>query len=194
MNYDTVFFLTFVTKTLPFNMTLAEIYSLHGSLVYNVALQYTQNKQDAEEVTQDVFVLVHQKMGSFRNDSELKTWIYRISINKSLDFLRAKKAVKRWSILSANNIDDAKSVSGISDFNHPGVQLEQKEELAFLFSCINQLKENQKTAIILVRIEGIAMEEAAEIMELSYKALESLIGRAKQSLKIIISKSKENER
>ena len=175
-------------------MTLSELYHLYSSLVYNVALQYTQNKQDAEEVTQDVFVKVNEKMAGFRNEAEIKTWIYRISINKSLDFLRAKKAVKRWSILSSKSIDDTKGVSGVSDFNHPGVQLEQKEELAFLFACINQLNERQKTALILVRVEGMEMEEAAKIMELSYKGLESLLGRAKQNLKLIIAKSKENER
>ena len=175
-------------------MTLAELYHLHGSLVYNVALQYTQNKQDAEEVTQDVFVLVHEKMANFRNEAEIKTWIYRISINKSLDYLRAKKAVKRWSILSAKSIDDTKGVTGVSDFNHPGVQLEQKEAMTFLFSCINQLNERQKTALILVKVEGVELGEAAEIMELSYKALESLLSRAKQNLKVIMAKSKENER
>ena len=172
-------------------MTLAELYHFYSALVYNVALQYTQNKQDAEEVTQDVFVQVNEKIAGFRNEADIKTWIYRISINKSLDFLRAKKAVKRWSILSAKSIDDLK---GISDFNHPGIQLEQKEALAFLFARINQLNERQKTALILVRVEGMEMEEAAKIMELSYKGLESLLGRAKQNLKLIIAKSKENER
>tara|TARA_B110000503_G_C7077004_1_gene383377 strand:+ start:23 stop:550 length:528 start_codon:yes stop_codon:yes gene_type:complete len=174
-------------------MTLAKLYHLHGSLVYNVALQYTQNKQDAEEVTQDVFVQVNQKMAGFRKESDIKTWIYRIAINKSLDFLKAKKAVKRWSILSAKNIDDVKGVTGVSDFNHPGVQLEQKEALTFLFSCINQLNERQKTVLILVKIEGVELVEAVKIMELSYKGIESLLSRAKQNLKLIIAKSKEDE-
>ena len=174
-------------------MNLAELYHLYSALVYNLALQYTQNKQDAEEVTQDVFIQVNEKMAGFRNESEIKTWIYRICINKSLDFLRAKKAIKRWSILSARSIDDTKGVSSVSDFNHPGVQLEQKEALAFLFASINQLNERQKTALILVRVEGMEMEEAAKVMELSYKGIESLLGRAKQNLKLIIDKSKEND-
>ena len=65
--------------------------------------------------------------------------------------------------------------------------------VAFLFSCINQLNEKQKTAIILVRIEGISMDEASSIMGLSYKALESVIGRAKIKLQNIINESKEDE-
>ena len=62
-------------------MNLAELYHLYSALVYNLALQYTQNKQDAEEVTQDVFIQVNEKMAGFRNESEIKTWIYRICIN-----------------------------------------------------------------------------------------------------------------
>ena len=101
--------------------------------------------------------------------------------------------MKRWSILSAKNIDDVKGVTGVSDFNHPGVQLEQKEALTFLFSCINQLNERQKTVLILVKIEGVELVEASKIMELSYKGIESLLSRAKQNLKLIIAKSKEDE-
>lgn len=171
-------------------MTLSEIYQLYGEMVYNMAMQYTQNKQDAEEVTQDVFVLVHEKISQFKQQSELKTWIYRISINKSLDFLRAKKAVKRWSFLTAKSIDDANVSINIPEFDHPGVQLEQKEALESLFGCINQLKESQRTALILVKVEGMELKEAATIMELSYKGIESLLQRAKSNLKIIIEKSK----
>ena len=70
-------------------MELKEIYQLHGSMVYNLALQYTQNIEDAEEVTQDVFINIHEKIDSFRGEASLKTWIYRLTINKSLDYLKA---------------------------------------------------------------------------------------------------------
>ena len=76
-------------------MTFDEIYFEHQKMVFNLALQYVQNIEDAEEITQDVFVKVHNKFNSFKNQSSLKTWIYRISINQSLDFIKAKKAQKR---------------------------------------------------------------------------------------------------
>jgi RNA polymerase sigma-70 factor (ECF subfamily) len=63
-------------------------------MVYNLALQYTQNTEDAEEITQDVFVKISQKMDGFKNESSLKTWIYRIAINTSLDFLKHKNSKK----------------------------------------------------------------------------------------------------
>ena len=71
-------------------MTFEEIYFEHYKMVFNLALQYVQNIQDAEEITQDVFVKVFDSLNSFKNQSSLKTWIYRISINQSLDFIKAK--------------------------------------------------------------------------------------------------------
>jgi RNA polymerase sigma-70 factor (ECF subfamily) len=69
-----------------------------------------------------------------------------------------------------------------AEFNHPGVVLEQKESLKQIFDAINSLKTNQKTTIILHKIEHLTQYQIAEIMEISPKAVESLIQRAKQNL------------
>ena len=83
-------------------------------MVYNLALQYTQNKADAEEITQDVFVKVHQKIHTFGERSELKTWIYRIAINQSLDFLRSKNYfLKNPELIEKQLIDCKKTLEGI---------------------------------------------------------------------------------
>jgi DNA-directed RNA polymerase specialized sigma24 family protein len=71
--------------------TFLEIYEKHKSLVFNVCLNYLQNQEDAEEVFQDVFLKVHDKIDKFEERSSLKTWIYRITINLCLDFIKAKK-------------------------------------------------------------------------------------------------------
>jgi RNA polymerase sigma factor (sigma-70 family) len=148
-------------------------------------LQYTQNAEDAEEVAQDVFVSVYEKSSAFRKDSELKTWIYRITINKSLDFLRSKKRRKRFGFFSALSIDDEVPLD-IPSFNHPGIALEQKEALKNLFKCINALPFNQKTAVLLLKIEQMSQAEAAGVMNITPKALESLFQRAKDNLKKLL--------
>jgi RNA polymerase sigma factor (sigma-70 family) len=151
-------------------------------------LQYTQNAEDAEEVTQDVFVSVYEKHLSFREDSELKTWIYRITINKSLDFLKSKKRQKRFGLFSALRIDDELPLD-IPNFNHPGIELEKKESLKNLFRCINALPFNQRTAVFLLKIEHKSQAEAAEIMNISPKAVESLFQRAKANLKKLLKQT-----
>ena len=73
---------------------LKKFYEKYNELVFNLALNYTANKEDAEEIAQDVFVNIFKKLESFRYESKIETWIYRITINKSLDYLRSKKSFK----------------------------------------------------------------------------------------------------
>ena len=151
--------------------------------MYNLALHYVQNSEDAQEITQDVFVSVHQSLESFKGNSNISTWLYRITINKSLDFLKAKKRKKRFSLLTSIFFDNSQDIKhDMSEPNHPGVQLEDKEAIDRIFHQINLLPDNQKTALILHKIEHKSQVEVAEIMDISPKAVESLIVRAKNNL------------
>lgn len=168
-------------------MNFKSIYEENKNLVFNLALQYVQNIEDAEEISQDVFIKVYQKMDSFHGKSKISTWIYRITINQSLDYIKAKKRKKRAGIMTSLFFDNEEEKNHpYSEFKHPGVLLEEKEELEKLFKCINQLPENQKTALILLKIEQKPQKEVAEIMDIGEKALESLFSRAKKKLKKII--------
>lgn len=165
-------------------LSFEEIYQLHKRKVYNLALQYTQNQEDAQEITQDVFVSVCQSMHTFKQNAQLSTWIYRITINQSLDFIKAKQRKKRFAFLTSLFAPDSPKVKhDIATFDHPGALLEQKEALENIFFHLNQLPDNQKTVIILTKIEQKSQAETAEIMELSIKAVESLLQRAKNNLK-----------
>ncbi len=172
------------------NLSLETLYNQYKNLVYNLALQYVQNIEDAEEITQDVFVSVYQNMSNFKEESSISTWIYKITINKSLDFIKAKNRKKRFAFMTSiffNNSNDLKHDT--QHFNHPGIALEQKEALSILFKHINDLPNNQKTAIILMKIENKTQKETAEIMNMSTKAVESLIQRAKVNLLKKINKN-----
>ena len=163
---------------LPFE----EIYHAHKDMVYNLCLNFLQNPQDAEEVTQDVFVKVHEKRASFREQSSLKTWVYRIAVNQCLDALKARKRQKRFGFFT-NIFGHENTVEReIPDFNHPGVQLEHREALEALYRRIDALPDNQKTAIILKYLDEVPQKEIADIMQVSVKAVESLLMRGKQNL------------
>ena len=168
-------------------MTFDEIYSEYHKMVFNIALHYVQNIEDAEEITQDVFVKVFDSLGAFKNKSTIKTWIYRISINQSLDFLKARNSKQRSFLSSVFSLSDSKILIEPINFNHPGIELEHKEAYQKIFESINQLPDNQKTVIILLKIEGHTQTEAAEIMEIGVKALESLFQRAKSNLEKILT-------
>ena len=161
-----------------------ELYDRYASKVYNTAISYVQNDMDAEEVVQDVFHTLYKSASKFKFNSSVSTWIYRITVNKSLDFIRKKNASRRKGVfLSLYKKDSAEIRYDQSDFVHPGVAMENQEDAAFLFAAINELKENQKTAFILTQIEDISQQEAAEIMGITRKAVESLVQRAKANLR-----------
>ncbi len=161
--------------------SLKQIYEEFSNMVFNLALSYVQNTQDAEEITQDVFLKIHNNLADFKKNSSLKTWIYRLTINTSLDFIKAKNRKKRSFFLRAVSSDEHHYEP--ANFNHPGIELEQKEALENLFKHINSLPEKQKTVLILLKIEMHTQAEVAEIMETSVKAVESLFSRAKANLK-----------
>jgi RNA polymerase sigma-70 factor (family 1) len=169
------------------------IYHQYKVLVYNVALNYLQNVEDAEEITQDVFVQVFHSMEKFNNNSSLKTWIYRITINKCLDFIKHKSSKKRLFIFGTKS-DLEKELNNLSSFEHPGIAMEQQEDAAILYAVINELTENQRTAFILSKLDGLSNPEIASIMKVSISSVESLVFRAKTTLKEKLSIKFENNR
>ncbi|MBK9249044.1 MAG: RNA polymerase sigma factor [Ignavibacteria bacterium] len=170
--------------------TFDDIYHAHKVLVYNLALSYLLVAEDAQEITQDVFVSVYQGLKSFKEQSSITTWVYRITINKSLDFLKAKQRKKRFGFFTSLFHPETNELKyDKPTFDHPGVQLENREAVERIFKCIHQLPDNQKTALLLSKIEDKTQAEIAEIMNLSAKAVESLIQRAKQNLSAKLSKS-----
>jgi len=177
--------------TLP---SFAEIYDAYKTKVFNTTIGYLQSYEDAEEVTQDVFVEVHRSLHTFEGKSSLSTWIYRIAIHKSLDFIKSKNRKKRFAFLTAL-FDDAGALKhDAPDFYHPGVILENKEKSATLFKAINTLPANQKTAFILSKVEGLSYAEISEVMETSVSAVESVLFRAKQNLQQQLAAFFEQER
>lgn len=160
------------------------LYHEHKKLVYNMCLHYVLNADDAQDITQEVFVKVYQRYHQYdASAASEKTWICRIAINHSLDFLKSKKSKKRFGLISSLfHPDSNEPVSGAVEVNHPGVESEDKESLDRLLNIIYALPESQKTAIILTKIEDRPQKEVAEIMNTSVKAVESLLQRAKQTI------------
>lgn len=151
--------------------------------VFNTAISILQNTEDAEDIVQEVFVEVFHSIKKFKGESKLSTWIYRITVTKSLDFQRKKNRKKRFAFVqSLFGADDNTPTVDTPHFYHPGVQLENKERSAILFKAIDKLPERQKTAFILSKTEDLSYTEIAEVMELSVSSVESLLFRAKQNL------------
>ncbi len=162
----------------------SEIVEQWQKMVYNTALSIVQLEADAEDITQDVFIDVFEKLDKFRGESQLSTWIYRITVNRSLDFEKKKKRQKNGGLLK--QIFSVKAEDEPVNFNHPGVLLDNKEKAAALFKALKKLPESQRVAFTLHKVEGLPYQEVADIMQTSLYAVESLMVRAKAGLKKLL--------
>lgn len=166
------------------NPGFEEIYHQLKHPIYALVLSYLQNPEDAEEVTQDVFMEIYSKADGFLGQSAFHTWAYRIAVNKSLDFIRYKNRKKRFAFFSSLYKEESTELKfEAEDVLNPELALVQKEQLSDLYKSINSLNEQQRTAILLIFVAKLPYKEAAIAMEISVKALESLVMRAKANLR-----------
>jgi RNA polymerase sigma-70 factor (ECF subfamily) len=158
-----------------------ELVRLHSNRVLNTCYRFLLNKADAEDVSQEVFIEVYRSIGSFRNESKLSTWIYRIAVTKSLDELKRRNRKKRISdfgkILHLNEVADWIAGGPTADES-----VNEKEKMVEVLLALNTLPDNQRVAFTLSKIDGYSNKEIAEIMKITIVAVESLIYRAKKSV------------
>ncbi len=155
----------------------------HQEMVLNTCYRFVFNREDAEDLAQDVFVEVFRSLEQFREESKLSTWIYRIAVTKSLDHLRRLNRKKRFSSLKRmiGIIDPAEEIAAPSSDN-PAEAFADNERAQILQNALNTLPESQKTAFLLSKQEGFSNQEIADILKTSVSAVESLVHRAKKNL------------
>lgn len=156
-------------------------------MVYNTALGIVQNADDADDITQEVFIQVYQSISSFKGESKISTWLYRITVSKALDHEKKKKRKKRFGFVQGLFGGQEEEQLYPAEFDHPGVQLEKKERAGELFNALKLIPDNQRIAFTLHKLEGQSYQEIAEIMNISLYAVESLMNRAKTNLRKVLS-------
>ena len=160
------------------------LFDLYKINVYNTASGFLTNVNDAEDVTQEVFIQVFKSIEHFKENSKLSTWIYRITITKCLDLLRKKKTKKRFAFFVDFFENDEKDKEEVFvNYEHPGIQTDKLELSKILFKEIDKLPDNQRISFVLNKVEKLAYKEISEVMGISVPAVESLIFRAKSGLK-----------
>ena len=167
-------------------LAFKELVMTKQTLVYNTVLGLLQNTEDAEDVTQEVFIKVFESIHQFKGEAALSTWIYRVAVTTALEFIRSKKRNKRFGFMQPLFGGEDETPVEIPDFYHPGVSLDNKEKSAMLFTSIKKLPDNQQVAFVLNKLEGLSYKEIAEIMHTTVSAVESLLHRAKTNLKEIL--------
>jgi RNA polymerase sigma-70 factor (ECF subfamily) len=156
--------------------TLVEKYQ---TMVFRTAMGFVHNKEDAEDLTQEIFIKAFQSLGSFMEKSEFSTWLYRITINMSLNYLNANKIAGYFEFVEEkihllfNRQDESRN---------PEQQITDNENEIMIRKAIDKLSDKQRTAFILSKYEDLSQKEIAAIMQTTEGAIEQHLQRAKVSL------------
>jgi len=151
--------------------------------IFNLCLGIIPNIEDAEDISQEAFVKAYNSIDSFREGSHIKTWLYRIAINLCYDHLKFTRRKKRYAILQPLFNREDEPIEIPSNFQHPGIVLENKEHAKVLYAALESLPENQHTAFLLYEMQGMNYKQIAETMTVSVSSVEALLFRARASLR-----------
>jgi RNA polymerase sigma factor (sigma-70 family) len=155
----------------------------YQDMVFRTSMGLLHDKEDAEDISQEVFIEVYKSIGYFRGDSKLSTWLYRITINKSLNQLKKIQRTKTWSrvedLIKGKKEDRRELAIPDRSSENAGESLELAN---ILQKAIDELPENQRIAFVLAKYDELSYKEIAEIMNSTLSSIESLVHRAKSNL------------
>lgn len=165
----------------------------YHQMVINICYNIVNSYDDAMDLSQEVFIKIYESVQDFRGDSKISTWLYRISVNKSLNYLRTKKRQKWFSGLDAIFNDDNKKFDPVDENLDASENIEQDENKKALYYALHKLPEKQNIAISLNNFEDLSYKEISEVMNISVSEVGVLINRGKKKLeKLIIEYFKNN--
>ncbi len=165
--------------------------------VFRTILGFVHNKADAEDITQEVFIGIFQSVHKFRRESGLSTWIYRIAVNKAINYNRSLKSQKIMSFfdLQINGERVINEGPAAPEEYNADDDLNRSEYAAAIKKSIDRLPYAQRTAFILSKYDDLTYQEIAAVMKCSVSSVESLLFRAKKNLqKSLYSFYKKNHR
>jgi len=166
---------------------LEAVMAQYEARVFGLALRLTGNRQDAEEVLQDVFWTVFQKIETFRGDAKLSSWLYRIATNAALMKLRKRPKVKEIPLeeeLGPAMTEEGMIAEPVADWSRlPNDELDRKELGQRIEQALHLLPADYRSVVVLRDVEGLSAQEACEVLSLSETALKSRLHRGRLFLR-----------
>ena len=168
----------------------------HQSMVFRTCMGFLHDKDDADDLTQDIFIQAYQSLNGFREESSFSTWIYRIAVNASLNRVRKKAGNPILHRIDSffQPVQGKDLLSPFLDTVNPESILISQENNKWVQNALDSLPENQRIAIVLSKYDDLPQKEIAEIMKTTEGAVEALIQRAKANLRIKLSSSYKKNR
>jgi RNA polymerase sigma-70 factor (ECF subfamily) len=156
----------------------------YQSMVFRITVGFVHNKEDADDLTQEIFIQVYHALSKFRGEANFQTWLYRIVLNAALNHTRKNKRniFQRLGNLFHQDWEKEKYLR-IPETENPENILIEEEHRELVRKALDTLPENQRSAIILSKYDDLSQREIAEILGTTEGAVEALLQRAKSNLR-----------
>lgn len=154
----------------------------HQKNIYNLALKMVGNPDDAFDISQDAFLRAYNSLSSFHGDSKLSVWLYRLTSNICIDFLRKKKRRNEVQLSILEDDDEDRPLDIPDDRFSPDAELDRAEQRKAIHEGLAQLPENDRKILTLREIGGLSYEEIAQALELELGTVKSKLFRARKKL------------
>ncbi len=151
-----------------------DVYKASSSFVYNVAYRVVNNREDASEVAQEVFMIIHHKLKEFRFESSFKTWVYRITANSAINF--AKKVSRTKTV----PFEEAFGEGAV--LNEARTQMDQEYQHQLVEKLLAELNPDQRACVVLRDIQGLSYEEIAQALNININTVRSRLKRSREKL------------
>ena len=165
----------------------------YADLVFRAAYRVVQNEQDAEDIMQETFLSVYKKIGKFRGDSKLSSWLYRIASNAALDLVRAKgrKQGKDTAFDEMTAIEDEEYDPVDNETLHPEDEVLQNESLEDLREALAKMPVRLREVYLLYMVDGLSLREIAENLDIKLSTAKVRVHRARKFLSGYFAEHKE---
>ncbi len=167
----------------------ATLVKRYQNKVYSTVLRMCRSREDAEDISQEIFLKVYSGLSRFRAESSFSTYLYKICTNTTIDHIRKQNSTVDTTSLYKESDDGLYLVEPEDSAPSPMASLEQKEKIALLRQAIEALPENHREIIILREINELSYDEIGEILDLEEGTVKSRINRARAKLKKELEKS-----
>lgn len=173
-------------------LTFEELFERYSSMVFGLVFHILGDREEALDVSQEVFLTIFRKMDSFRGESSLKTWIYCIAAHRAANRFRWWNRLRRRGTVSleehlAKSPDRELFYNLNSETQSPEQALLAREEREEMEQLLLQLPMQQRIAVVMRDIEGLSYEEIAESMQISLGTVKSRIARGRETLKHLLN-------
>ena len=163
-----------------------QLYRAHAGRLYNLIVRMVASAETAEDLLQEVFLTAYRKVGSFRGDSSLGTWLYRMAVNHCLDYLRGRhsKMAKTTDSLEDEGVVEPQAAAALVASSISRLDLER---------AIAQLPEGCRTAFVLHDVEGFEHNEIARLLGISEGTSKSQVHKARMKLRSMLKNTTLSE-